>query len=113
MSGLSFFWRFALVGLRFSLAYEARRSTLWESQRDFHRGVGPGGGLLGRERLGSWSVCGPHLELVLGWMGGRGGGRKGRDGRAWTARVLEVLERAPDRVVVRDTKSPWYRDASK
>ncbi len=44
----------------------------------FHGGVGPGGGLLGRERLGSWSVCGPHLELVLGWMG-RGARGEGKE----------------------------------
>ena len=39
---------FNLVGLRFSFAYEARRSTRWEIS-DFPRGgVGPGEGLLGR-----------------------------------------------------------------
>ena len=48
MSGLSFSWRFALVGLRFSLAYEARRSILCVAVFGVHRGVGPGGGLLGR-----------------------------------------------------------------
>ena len=37
---------------------------------------------------------------------------KGRDGRAWTAKVLEVLERTPDRVVVRDTKPPWVKSGA-
>ena len=30
---------------------------------------------------------------------------------AWTAKVLEVLERTADRVVVRDTKPPWVKSA--
>ena len=34
---------------------------------------------------------------------------KGREGRAWTAKVLVVLERTSDRVVVRDTKPPWVK----
>ena len=33
--------------------------------RIFHRGVGPGWGSSGDGELGSWSVCGPHLELVV------------------------------------------------
>ena len=37
----------------------------------FHRGVGPGWGSSGDGELGSWSVCGPHLELVFSdGMGG-------------------------------------------
>ena len=39
----------------------------------FHGGVGPGWGSSGDGELGSWSVCGPHLELVLWMEGGRGG----------------------------------------
>ena len=38
MSGLSVSWRFALVSLRFSLAYEARRSPQWKI-RDFPLGA--------------------------------------------------------------------------
>ena len=34
---------------------------------------------------------------------------KGRDGQAWTAKVLEVLERTSERAVVRDTKPPWVK----
>ena len=44
----------------------------------FHGGVGPGWGSSGDGELGSWSVCGPHLELVVGWEGGRGGKGKRR-----------------------------------
>ena len=36
---------------------------------------------------------------------------KGR-GRPWPAKVLEVLERTPERIIVRDTKPPWYKDTS-
>ena len=74
--GPSFSWRSQFVGLRFSLAYEVRRSTLCVAVFGVHRGVGPGWGSSGDGELGGWSVCGPHLELVLGRKGGAGG-RKG------------------------------------
>ena len=66
---------FNLVGLRFSLAYEARRSTRWEIS-DFPRGGRPWMGVFWG--WGAWklSVCGLHLELVLEWKGGCWGGRK-------------------------------------
>ena len=60
MSDLSFSWRFALVGLRFSLADEVCRSTLCVAVFGVHRGVGPGGGLLG---MGSLEV-GPSAVRI-------------------------------------------------
>ena len=73
-SGFSFSWRSQFVGLRFSLAYGARRSTRWEIS-DFPRGGRPWRGSSGDGELGGWSVCGPHLELVLEGRGVRGEGR--------------------------------------
>ena len=54
MSGLSVSWRFALVSLRFSLAYEARRSTQWEIS-DFPLGGRPWMDPLWREGLLAFS----------------------------------------------------------
>ena len=50
-SGFSFSWRSQFVGLRFSLAYEARRSTLCVAVFGVHRGGRPWMDPLGR---GAW-----------------------------------------------------------
>ena len=43
----------------------------------FHGGVGPGWGSSGDGELGSWSVCGPHLESVF--SDGKGGAGEGKE----------------------------------
>ena len=59
----------------------------------------------------SWGAVHDAPQLLPGALVGRRIviSAKGRDGRAWTAKVLEVLERTSDRVVVRDTKPPWVK----
>ena len=74
---------FNLVGLRFSFADEARRSTRWEIS-DFPRGGRPWLGLLG----GLSGVVRPRSAFgvgLLGWEGGRGG--KGRRRPWWWCSV--------------------------
>ena len=59
----------------------------------------------------SWGAVHDAPQLLPGALVGRRIviSAKGRDGRAWTVKVLEVLERTPERAVVRGTKPPWYR----
>ena len=59
----------------------------------------------------SWGAVHDAPQLLPGALVGRRIviSAKGREGRAWTAKVLVVLERTSDRVVVRDTKPPWVK----
>ena len=61
----------------------------------------------------SWGAVHHAPDLLPGALAGRRIviSAKGPKGRAWTVKVLEVLERTPERAVVRGTKPPWYRPA--